>query len=151
MAWEYLPDKLKSRVVSEISASNKIRRSQLTLKKTKVTSIPYEHDEQVALFAWFEYQGILAFAIPNGSNKSKYQRHHFQEEGLKPGVPDLMVPIAKGLFHGLFIEMKRIKDSQTSDEQIAWHKLFTEQGYLVVHCKGAAAAMETVRAYLDLI
>ena len=47
--------------------------------------------------------------------------------GVKSGVPDLMLPIPKGGYHGLFIELKKEVGGITSKEQIDWSQ-FLNQG-----------------------
>ena len=110
--------------------------------------IPTEHDEQVRVVEYCDWMKIPIFAIPNGSNKSVQQRMKFKREGLRSGCPDLFIPVSKGGMHGLFVEMKRVKGSVTSQEQIAWHKLLIDQGYCVVIAKGADVAIEYISSYI---
>jgi hypothetical protein len=116
-------------------------------------TIPTEHEEQKNVVQWFDLQypaikGRL-FAIPNGSNKSKAAASKFKAEGLRPGVPDLMLPVARGGFHGLFVEMKRVKNSKLSTEQNEWLDFLANQGYMVVVCKGFEPAKNTIESYLN--
>ena len=88
--------------------------------------VPTEHEEQATVIEWFDleypqYQEML-FAIPNGSYKGNKARASFKDEGLRPGVPDLFLPVPIDQYHGLFIEMKRQKGSVTSDSQKLWIK-----------------------------
>lgn len=114
--------------------------------------IPTEHQEQCAVIQYFDlkhkgHRGRL-FAIPNGSYKSRAAASSFKREGLRAGVPDLMLPVARGGYHGLFIEMKRLKGSVTSKEQKDWHEYLNAQGYLCVVCKGFEKAKEIIDCYL---
>ena len=114
--------------------------------------IPTEHEEQKNVVTWFDLQypaikGRL-FAVPNGSNKSMATAAKFKAEGLRSGVPDLMLPVARGGFHGLFIEMKRVKNSRLSPEQDDWLTFLAKEGYMVVVCKGFEPAKQTIDAYL---
>ena len=115
-------------------------------------SIPTEHQEQCAVIQYFdlkykEHRGRL-FAIPNGSYKSRAAASSFKKEGLRAGVPDLMLPVAMKGYHGLFIEMKRLKGSVTSKEQKDWHEYLNAQGYLCVVCKGADIANQVLDDYM---
>ena len=47
------------------------------------------------------------FAIPNGGLRDKITAAKLKHEGVKPGVPDLMLPWPCRAYAGLFIEMKR--------------------------------------------
>lgn len=120
--------------------------------------VPTEHEEQKAVIQWFNLQhkalkGRL-IAVPNGAHLAGSARQRYAKmarmkaEGLSPGFPDLFLPVARRGFHGLAIEMKRVKGSTTSKEQQDWLQWLPEQGYLAVLCKGADAAMDTIQAYL---
>ena len=115
-------------------------------------STPTEHEEQCAVIQYFdlkykEHRGRL-FAIPNGSYKSRAAASSFKKEGLRAGVPDLFLPVARKGYHGLFIEMKRLKGSVTSKEQKSWHEYLNGQGYLCVVCKGAQSAIDIIDDYM---
>ena len=91
-----------------------------------------EAQEQIAVMRWAEMQSNkypelnLLFHIPNGSYKSKAQAGLFKAMGLKSGVPDLFLPVARGEFHGLFIEMKTNK-GRPSKAQLEWFEALREQ------------------------
>lgn len=112
-----------------------------------------EHDEQVALFAWATWQGgqwpelDMMYAIPNGGHRFKAVAAKMKDEGLKPGVPDICLPVARGGFHGLYIEMKFGKNKTTKSQE-GWHFKLTEQGYLVMVCYGMQNAKQVVTDYL---
>ena len=113
-----------------------------------------EHEEQVALMRLVEMHkgrwqelGML-YAVPNGSERNVIVGRKLKAEGVKKGVPDLCLPVPRGGFHGLYIEMKRQKKSQISPEQIAWLKALQEQGYRAEMCLGAAAAWEVIQEYM---
>lgn len=117
-------------------------------------TVPTEHAEQKCLIQYACLQAkkeplwSLLFAVPNGGFRHKKTAVLMLEEGVKPGVPDLILPVARGGFHGLYIEMKRIKGSKVEATQKWWHEQLAAQGYLVVVCKGWIAAKETIESYL---
>jgi hypothetical protein len=128
-----------------------------------VSITPTEHQEQSLLFQWAELSksrhpelGLL-FAIPNFSGRlgkvpplaAIRQAQALNREGRKKGVPDVMLPIPRGKYHGLFVEMKRVKGSETSQEQRAWLAALSEQGYRAVRCLGWEQAREEIMAYLE--
>lgn len=93
-----------------------------------------EEDEQSALF---EYAGLqkepewkMMFSIPNGGFRSKKTGARMKKTGTMPGVPDLQICVARGNFHGLFIELKSEK-GRVQPNQAEWHKLPRAQGYQV--------------------
>ena len=56
--------------------------------------------------------------------------------------------MAKGRFHGLFIEMKRRYGGRQTPEQKAWQAALLEQGYAAVVCRGFEDAKETIDWYM---
>ena len=120
--------------------------------------IPSESQEQTVVIRWFDlqhaaYKGRLV-AVPNGAHLAGSGRQRamkmarMKAEGLRPGFPDLFLPVPAQGFHGLAIEMKRQKGSTTSREQLDWLNWLAEQGYMTALCKGAQAAMDTINSYL---
>ena len=69
--------------------------------------------------------------------------------GVKKGVPDLCLPVARGGFHGLYIEMKT-PSGRASDAQRWWMMELTKQGYRAVVCHGYDAAVAELCWYLSL-
>ena len=116
--------------------------------------LPKEGEEQARLFSWTrmmarQYPELeLLFHIPNGGSRNKAEAGRFKAEGVKAGVPDLFLPVARGEFHGLFIEMKRIDGGRVSAEQKAWMDKLRAQGYEAVVCRGWEGASEALLRYL---
>ena len=69
--------------------------------------------------------------------------------GVKKGVPDLCLPVARGGFHGLYIEMKP-PSGKASDARRWWMMALTKQGYRAVVCHGYDAAVAELCWYLSL-
>lgn len=117
--------------------------------------IPSEHDEQVAVFSWAAHaqaryvELAMLYAIPNGGHRHKAVAGKLKAEGVKSGVPDICLPVARGGYHGLYIEIKRVKGGKTSSEQKWWHNMLQRAGYHVVVCKGADDAINCLVEYLQ--
>ena len=92
----------------------------------------------------------LLFAVPNGGHRSKATAGRLKAEGVKPGVPDLCLPVPRGGSHGLFVELKRRKGSTTSPEQREWLSRLAGQGYATVVAKGWDEAAESITRYLSM-
>lgn len=114
-----------------------------------------EHEEQVALMRLVEMHlgrwpelGML-YAIPNGGDRHPAVAAKLRAEGVKAGVPDLCLPVPRGDHHGLYVEMKRQRRSQTSAEQKAWIAALKALGYRAEVCKGAAEAWDVIREYVQ--
>jgi hypothetical protein len=111
-----------------------------------------EHEEQVAVFDWIylhrhTYPGIsLAFAIPNGGHRHKATAARLKAEGVRKGVPDIFVPVARGLYNGLFIEMKKKGRPQTT-EQKKYFKCLEMLGYLCVVCYSCDEVADVIDTY----
>lgn len=120
-----------------------------------------EHAEQSALFAWCamlvsrEPVLKLLFAIPNGGSRGddvkarKIRGAILKAEGVKPGVPDVCLPVQRRGYAGLYIEMKKVKGGVYSDAQRQWKTDLTLQGYFVGWCPGWEDAKECIKWYLD--
>lgn len=120
------------------------------------TAAPTEHAEQCHLVAW---AGVMQhrhpeladlYAIPNGGHRHRLTAIKLQREGVRPGVPDLCLPHARGGYSALYVEMKRTKGGRLSPEQADWHARLTRAGNLVVVAKGAGAAQAAILGYLAL-
>ena len=74
---------------------------------------------------------------------------HLKQQGVKPGVPDLCLPVPRGQYHGLYIEMKT-ESGHTSDEQEWWGERLQAQGYVWRVCHGWQAAVAVLEWYLQL-
>ena len=121
-------------------------------KKTPHT--PSEHDEQAAVIRWalmMEYaypELVLLYAIPNAAKRSFKLANYMKTEGMKSGVPDLCLPVARSGYHGLYIEMKRKGGPNPTKDQESWLKRLSDAGYYAVCCKGAEAAKNVLHRYV---
>ena len=118
--------------------------------------IPQREDlEQAALISWAEaYERIypelaLLYHIPNGGKRDRIVAAKLKAQGVKPGVPDLCLPVPRGKYHGLYIEMKDGKN-KTTESQNKWLAALSAQGYAVKVCYGCTAARESIEKYLKL-
>lgn len=118
------------------------------------TILPTEDSEQAALFDWANYASgrhpelALLYAVPNGGKRHIKTAITLRRTGVKPGVPDIHLPVARGGYHSLYIEMKRRKGGTVSPEQKEWHKALTEQGHRCQVCKGWDEARQVLEEYL---
>lgn len=125
------------------------------MRKAHPLPAPAESVEQQCLFQWAAYQSgkypelKLLYHVPNGGSRNKAEAGRFKAEGVKAGVPDLCLPVPRGGFHGLYIELKRLRGSKTSEEQTAWIQELAKQGYCVALCKGWEAAAKMIIDYLE--
>ncbi|MBV1928237.1 MAG: VRR-NUC domain-containing protein, partial [Gammaproteobacteria bacterium] len=94
------------------------------------------------------------FAIPNGGDRHPVVAAKLKAEGVKRGVPDVCLPVVRGGYHGLYIELKKPKDStpagKPTEEQIEWLAALGDQGYFAALCVGWDAARKTIVDYLGM-
>ncbi len=112
-----------------------------------------EHAEQAALFRWAIFararlpELALLYAVPNGGHRHKAVAARLKAEGVKAGVPDVCLPVARGGHHGLYVEMKTAT-GRPSKLQRRWLALLREQGYRAEVCHGWVAARIVIENYL---
>lgn len=116
-----------------------------------------EHAHQVAVFVWAALQFHrwpelrMMFAIPNGGERNKIVAANLKAEGVRRHVPDICLPVARGPWHGLFIEMKKLTDYRVHEGQKEYIKQLQEQGYGACVCVGWQAAADVLEKYLSYI
>lgn len=103
--------------------------------------------EQIAVVDYCDFKHIPIFHIPNGGSRNKREAKNLKRQGVKPGVPDLCIPVAKGSYHGLYIEMKSDSGKPT-EKQLEWIELLNANGYRAVICFGFDEAKETIDRYM---
>ena len=128
----------------------------MNLSKKSEYIIPSESDEQMTLFEWCEiykakYPELkLLFHIPNGGKRYKSTAIRLKKEGVKSGIPDLMLPVPTISYHGLFIEMKSTdKYANVSKSQEEWINLLSLNGYKAIVCHGWQQATKEILNYLN--
>ena len=105
--------------------------------------------EQAAVVDYLDVKGIPVFHIPNGGSRNKKEAKNLKRQGVKAGVPDLCIPVARRGYHGLFIEMKYGKNKLT-EKQAEWLTLLNDNGYKAVCCYGFDDAMKAIDWYLGV-
>lgn len=108
-----------------------------------------EHDEQVAVVEYCDLNSIPVFHIPNGGYRRKSEAARMKAEGVRPGVPDLCIPVARGDYHSLYIEMKA-PGGRPTEEQVAWIHRLRANGMCAYCCEGACNAVALIDAYMAL-
>lgn len=117
--------------------------------------IQREGMEQEALFSWatiksYQYPELESlYHIPNGGTRNKIEAANLKRQGVKAGVPDIHLPVARGKFHGLYIELKAGNNKPTK-EQKEWISRLRRQGYAAEVCVGWLQAAELIEKYLKM-
>jgi hypothetical protein len=114
-----------------------------------------EHDAQVAVFAWAAFAVHreplleLLHAVPNGEKRDWKVAQRLKAEGVKAGMPDLHLPVPRGGYAGLYIEMKsgRNRPTEHQHRKIA---LLEAVGHRVTVQRCAEGAIAEIEWYLSL-
>lgn len=106
--------------------------------------IATESTEQKQLVRWLkarEKEGkLLFFSVPNGANVSQNNRARLKAEGMRSGVPDLIVITPD---HCIGLELKRARPARSvvSPEQRFWLDAMRDMGWVTCVAYGAAEAV----------
>lgn len=117
-------------------------------------NVPTEAQEQEALFRWAAYSRgkypelDMLFHIPNGGSRNLIEAAHLKAQGVKPGVPDICLPVPSGRYTALYIELKRRKNGRVSDAQRGWIAALNRVGCRAVVCNGWDEARDAIEQYL---
>lgn len=131
--------------------------------------LPTEHQEQKVYVEWFKTQfpkyEEAIFSNPNGmhisgdSSKGLSKKtviaakmRKYKKEGFKKGVSDIQIPIPRGGYHGLWVEMKRSDKTakDLSEEQMRHIILMRNLGHKAEWAAGAEEAIRITKEYMDL-
>jgi hypothetical protein len=113
-----------------------------------------EHQNQVALMQWCKLNETRfpalkwIFHIPNGGSRNVIEAANLKRAGVKAGIPDLFLPVARKMEHGLFIEMKAGKNTLTKNQEEFLDHCFTED-YKYVVCYSWQNAVKYIEEYLS--
>ena len=115
-----------------------------------------EDREQARFVKWTHMPAVRALApslrwmfhTPNGGKRDAITGGQMRALGVKPGVPDLLLPQRSGPDNGLALEFKSAI-GQLTPEQVEWKAHLIEQGWLFLLVRSADEARAAVQHYLD--
>jgi hypothetical protein len=122
-------------------------------ERIRAKSRDLEGAEQRALFKWAKYaqnrfpELQYLFHVPNGGARNAITGARLKAQGVKAGVPDIYLDVARGCYHGLRIELKAGK-GKASEDQHNWILNLQAQGYYAQVCVGWEEARELIVKYL---
>ena len=114
-----------------------------------------EDTEQTNVIQWSQwnmnkYQELRwLHHIPNGGSRNKQEAVKLKQMGVKAGVSDLCLPYPKGIYCGLYIEMK-YGDNRQQSTQKEFLADMAEAGHFVATCYSASEAIKVIEEYLNL-
>lgn len=86
---------------------------------------------------------------PNGGSRNRAEAMKLKQMGVKAGVADLCLPFPKGIYCGLYIEMKYGNNRQ-QDTQKEFLEDMAAAGHFVATCYSAEEAVKVLGDYLKL-
>lgn len=117
---------------------------------------PTEHQIQSAIVRWAELQSgkypalRLLFAIPNGGWRHMTTAAKLKAEGVRPGVPDLALPVARNGFIGLWMEVKRGTMGRVREQQQLWAGALKGAGHSVHVVRSVDDGIACLKEYLNI-
>lgn len=127
----------------------------MTTKTKHNIDLSTEDGHQYAVIRWSQQESVrtrwpelaLLYHVENERQCSPQQAARRKRMGVKRGVPDLVLPVARGGYHGLYIELKTPVGKPTK-EQMWWTTHLQMQGYYVEVCYGWERATKLLEWYL---
>lgn len=114
-----------------------------------------EDTEQINVISWAKWQQQkhpeleLLHHCPNGGSRNKAEAVKLKQMGVVAGVPDLNLPVPKGIYNGLYIEMKYDRGT-LQESQKSMLKALAAVGHYCVVCYGADEAIKILEEYVNL-
>jgi hypothetical protein len=91
----------------------------------------------------------LLYAVPNGGHRLKGAAAKAKAEGVLEGVPDLVLPVPRYPFHGLYVEVKRPGELPRECQRVILHELIA-QGYCSLVAEGTQEIVDSLLGYVKL-
>ena len=115
-----------------------------------------ESAHQRAIFKWTQQPHIrqkwpdlkLLFHVKNETTEGARQVAVDRSSGVKRGVPDLCLPVARRGYHSLWVELKN-ETGRPSKEQKWWIEELGKQGCKASICHGWQEAVRLIEWYMS--
>ena len=118
--------------------------------KRKATPESEANQQEIVIkYLRLAYPDALYCASAGGMWTSDSQRIKMARTGYVKGFPDLFIYEPRGEYHGLAIEMKKVKGSKIEPEQVQWQEQLRNRGYASYICKGNEEAIKVIDEYFN--
>lgn len=114
-----------------------------------------EDTEQINVIQWARWQQErhpelkLLHHCPNGGSRNKAEAVKLKQMGVVAGIPDLHLPVPKGIYSGLYIELKCDRGTLQESQKEVLRELAEVGNYCAV-CYGAEEAIKIIEEYIAL-
>jgi len=117
--------------------------------------VPLEGNEAITLTEWVRAQGLGRWwvMVPNASKLAGNPGQRaamvakMKRQGFYVGASDYFLAMPQRAYHGLWLELKRIKGGSVTPEQKQFHVEMASMGYAVAVCKGFDEARQAINDY----
>lgn len=136
---------------------------QRTVTPEKLAACGTEDGHQAALFCWAADELAAGrhpelewlHSIPNGGERGKASAGRMKATGVKAGVWDCFLPVRRGGYSGLYVELKkpgreRERNGGLQQNQIDFGLFAQRQGYRLQIAYGWQPARDCILSYLAL-
>lgn len=133
----------------------------MTIKKRTTSPrnlVPSEMDEQRELIKWIRYQPAIkryVVKLNNEGRRTPAAGWHLKQLGMCVGASDLFLAYPVGVYHGLWLELKRNRKYSPSERetntwvgQLGFQAEMRKVGYACAFCYGWKHASEIILQYL---
>lgn len=122
----------------------------------------WEGQEQAILIRWLygeQQRGTIigpaydyTYAVPNGGSRHPLEAAKMKKQGVRAGVSDLVIALAHGGYHGLYLEFKATPphDAAVADSQQEWLARVEQAGYCAALARGLDEAKAVIREYMSM-
>lgn len=156
-------DKLRMQLIRKTSTVSTVTtplpnafQNAILVPQSRQNRNDHEGDEQRLLISQFEvlyplYSSLLIHIPNGGSRKNAYEGWRLKSQGVKAGVSDLFLPVARDGHFGLWIEFKASPpyNAAVTESQQEWLLKMQGQGYRAEICMGTESAMAVLSDYLS--
>jgi hypothetical protein len=143
----WVPSKAYNEALGALYGSGKVTPRAA---KREAPTCPTEEHEQMVSAKWMDQNGIIFYHIGNGGFRHYLEAVKLKQGGVKAGVPDFCIPVARGGYHGMYCELKRRSGGTLSERQKEWRDILIKEGYYWVEAKGSDDLIAKVKNYMEL-
>lgn len=146
-AWR--PTKRYMRAYAGLHGDEEFKLEEVKPKKKRQN---IEEVEQIKFNIWFEkflwVKDCRFWHTPNGGGRDAREGAKFKRMGVKAGVPDVVLPMARKSFYGLVIELKS-PGGKLTESQSEWLEWFKRNNWTTKICYSCEEAQAFVMDYFS--
>lgn len=113
-----------------------------------------EETDQIMLMDWLHLFDREVWRVthhsPNGGFRHIRTATRLKRLGTKAGFPDLFIPVQRGIYAGMVLELKAEKGAKPTPDQMGWLEHFASIKWHACWHKGFDSAQEAIKQYLNL-